>query len=263
MRNSLFAIFAVIISTFFLYDSVSAGHCRRRDYRCCRKKVDYGRCYGHVRRWAYNVSCGECVPFDYSGCGGDENNFEYKDECSSCCKETKPCPRYQLPKPAYGCDYKWYDGPDVCPRPKLECQCPKTYCRPDSCRSGQRCVPVKIVKECKRCPCPQYQCVSDPCYAVSRHQRPCEKCVALPSPKCNEDPCPLVAYREDHCAPPPPPPPPRHHCSIVVDCPPQGDSCRRRSCHAYPKAKCVVDPCDCRKHWWSYYGKVVNDDECE
>jgi len=221
MSKSIVVIICLIASICFLLLDSAEARCRKSDRGCCRKRVEYGRCHKHVRRWAYNVTCGQCTQFDYSGCGGDENNFENQDDCQNCCKGTSPCPKYTLSRPPPSCEYKWEDAADSCPRPRLDCKCRESHCRPDSCRIGERCLAERTHRPCNKCPCPQYRCVTDPCYAVAKQLRPCEKCVSVPSPKCNNnDHCPLVAYRENHCPAPvvverPPQPQPRyHHCNL-------------------------------------------------
>lgn len=265
MSKSIILILLAVVCACIMFDSVSA-HCRKRDRRCCRQKIEYGRCYKHVRRWAYNVTCGKCVQFDWSGCGGDDNNFDDSNECSNCCSGTNPCPKYTVSKPPENCEYKWEDGPDGCPRPRLECKktCEVSYCKPNSCHIGQRCVAAPKPQPCNKCPCPQYTCQTDPCYAAAPQLRPCEKCVAVPAPKCNEPgPCPLVAYKENHCpAEPAPEPPRRHHCPVYIPCQPGGDPCSKRRCPHRPMAKCIRDPCDCRKCWWYDEGKTYSDDDC-
>jgi len=262
MSKSIVAICLIALAALWL-DSADA-RCHQNDRNCCRKRVEYGRCHNHVRRWGYNASCGQCVQFDYSGCGGDENNFELLEDCQSCCRGTPACPRYTLSRPSEGCEYRWDDAHDGCRRPRLECKCRESFCRHDSCRIGERCLAERHHRPCNRCPCQQYRCVTDPCYAVSRHLRPCEKCFSIPEPSCRHDHCPLIARRENHCAaevlaierrP-------FHHCPFRFDSCQHGDSCQHRRCHSQPRAKCIVDPCDCRKHWWSCDGRSYSDDEC-
>lgn len=44
-----------------------------------------GPCDKSVPRWAYDVGSKVCVPFNYSGCGGNENNFVTRDQCTQTC----------------------------------------------------------------------------------------------------------------------------------------------------------------------------------
>ncbi|VDP09778.1 unnamed protein product [Soboliphyme baturini] len=47
----------------------------------CSFSMEYGTCRGSFSRWAYNRVMQLCVQFVYSGCGGNENNFDSKHNC--------------------------------------------------------------------------------------------------------------------------------------------------------------------------------------
>ncbi|GFQ80111.1 hypothetical protein TNCT_699651 [Trichonephila clavata] len=51
----------------------------------CSLPVHVGHCHGEITRWHYDVDRDQCIAFVYTGCKGNENNFETKDECSSRC----------------------------------------------------------------------------------------------------------------------------------------------------------------------------------
>ncbi|XP_021693567.1 papilin isoform X5 [Aedes aegypti] len=57
------------------------------DSRYCFLDVDSGdrSCQQYERRYHYDRSSGICVDFTYTGCGGNQNNFERYDECESAC----------------------------------------------------------------------------------------------------------------------------------------------------------------------------------
>ena len=42
-----------------------------------------------LKRFYWNVDAGKCKKFKYTGEGGNENNFESKDECLEACKTGK------------------------------------------------------------------------------------------------------------------------------------------------------------------------------
>lgn len=42
-------------------------------------------CYDDVTQWFFNFDAGTCATFKYSGCGGNENNFNSEDECLARC----------------------------------------------------------------------------------------------------------------------------------------------------------------------------------
>ncbi|XP_029789149.1 tissue factor pathway inhibitor [Suricata suricatta] len=52
----------------------------------CLTPADRGLCQANVSRFYYNSVIGKCRPFNYSGCGGNENNFTSKSECLRTCK---------------------------------------------------------------------------------------------------------------------------------------------------------------------------------
>uniref|UniRef100_A0A6G5A6X9 Putative kunitz n=1 Tax=Rhipicephalus microplus TaxID=6941 RepID=A0A6G5A6X9_RHIMP len=51
----------------------------------CYMGPDYGLGKGHHERFFYNNSNKRCRPFDYSGSGGNGNNFDTKRECRYLC----------------------------------------------------------------------------------------------------------------------------------------------------------------------------------
>jgi hypothetical protein len=72
-----------------------------------------GPCKKNIKRYHYDAALNRCHAFQYSGCGGNENNFLFLVNCNKACvkKDVKPKP---TPKPAM----KWNDkrrcqGPQV------------------------------------------------------------------------------------------------------------------------------------------------------
>ncbi|XP_036428798.1 WAP, Kazal, immunoglobulin, Kunitz and NTR domain-containing protein 2 [Colossoma macropomum] len=61
-----------------------------------------GPCKAYEPRWAYSTAQGQCQPFVYGGCGGNENNFETREACEDSCPfprnhHCKPCkPRHKM-----------------------------------------------------------------------------------------------------------------------------------------------------------------------
>lgn len=51
----------------------------------CSLAFDFGTCFGHYNRWAWDSIAKSCKRRMYSGCGGNQNNFETKEECMSTC----------------------------------------------------------------------------------------------------------------------------------------------------------------------------------
>jgi hypothetical protein len=56
----------------------SCGHQARamETARTCKQPVSVGSCNGTEARWAFSEQARDCVPFYYSGCQGNKNNFE-------------------------------------------------------------------------------------------------------------------------------------------------------------------------------------------
>ncbi|KRJ97219.1 male accessory gland serine protease inhibitor [Drosophila yakuba] len=44
-------------------------------------------CYARITSWSYDSDNKECVEFIYGGCGGNANNFNFKEECIEKCVE--------------------------------------------------------------------------------------------------------------------------------------------------------------------------------
>lgn len=59
----------------------------------CLMPVAAGSCDGndtvHIRRYYFDDSRGICLPFAYSGCEGNLNNFENQQSCMDYCQHRK------------------------------------------------------------------------------------------------------------------------------------------------------------------------------
>uniref|UniRef100_A0A3Q3QTT6 BPTI/Kunitz inhibitor domain-containing protein n=1 Tax=Monopterus albus TaxID=43700 RepID=A0A3Q3QTT6_MONAL len=53
----------------------------------CFSPVDRGTCHGAEKRFAYNTMTKRCQMFQYSGCGGNENNFMSRRHCNKKCRK--------------------------------------------------------------------------------------------------------------------------------------------------------------------------------
>ncbi|KAJ2952291.1 hypothetical protein O0L34_g4572 [Tuta absoluta] len=51
----------------------------------CNLAFDYGTCFGSYNRWGYDKFLTTCTRRIYSGCGGNQNNFQTIEECMSTC----------------------------------------------------------------------------------------------------------------------------------------------------------------------------------
>ncbi|CAB3396975.1 unnamed protein product [Caenorhabditis bovis] len=55
------------------------------DEQLCLLSIDRGACGGRQTRYAYNRQTSQCVPFEYTGCGGNLNNFVSLADCMATC----------------------------------------------------------------------------------------------------------------------------------------------------------------------------------
>ncbi|NXY20585.1 CO7A1 protein, partial [Atrichornis clamosus] len=62
----------------------------------CRLPLDEGDCQRYTLRWYYNQRVTECRPFVYSGCRGNLNRFDSKEECELRCGQRPGAGRHGL-----------------------------------------------------------------------------------------------------------------------------------------------------------------------
>ncbi|XP_069355475.1 spondin-1 [Maniola hyperantus] len=53
--------------------------------RICMEVPEQGPCRGVYQRWAFAAAKGMCVPFNYGGCRGNQNNFISQQDCLNTC----------------------------------------------------------------------------------------------------------------------------------------------------------------------------------
>jgi hypothetical protein len=51
----------------------------------CSFDRDPGFCMAYFPRYFHNSTSGNCEPFAYGGCQGNENNFETQEDCEYTC----------------------------------------------------------------------------------------------------------------------------------------------------------------------------------
>jgi hypothetical protein len=59
--------------------------CCPKPKEVCFESKEAGNCKAVITKWFFNSSSNECQPFYYSGCGGNNNQFNSKAECLSVC----------------------------------------------------------------------------------------------------------------------------------------------------------------------------------
>ncbi|XP_041857397.1 tissue factor pathway inhibitor a isoform X2 [Melanotaenia boesemani] len=71
----------------------------------CALKADVGPCKAIKHRFFFDVDSGQCEPFEYGGCRGNENNFETLEMCQETCvfsADKNPCHLPEAPGPCRG-----------------------------------------------------------------------------------------------------------------------------------------------------------------
>ncbi|XP_043931089.1 tissue factor pathway inhibitor-like isoform X2 [Protopterus annectens] len=53
----------------------------------CKTPADPGKCSAKEKRFFYNPALDRCMPFRYTGCGGNENNFTSRKICNKVCRK--------------------------------------------------------------------------------------------------------------------------------------------------------------------------------
>lgn len=51
----------------------------------CKLPLSKGLCRALIPRWWYDAGSGKCIPFNFGGCDGNENNFPSEKACLSTC----------------------------------------------------------------------------------------------------------------------------------------------------------------------------------
>ncbi|WKX99529.1 hypothetical protein Q1695_014424 [Nippostrongylus brasiliensis] len=69
------------------------GVCCPRMQTICTQPLRVGNCDRSVRRYWYSAATRECQSFEYTGCQGNDNNFETLVDCQTFCRNAAPEPR--------------------------------------------------------------------------------------------------------------------------------------------------------------------------
>lgn len=93
-------------------DERRPASCRRRQGRC-ELPADPGPCEAAIASFWFDAASGTCKRFTYGGCGGNDNRFATKAECSTVCGEVElpRCEQPADPGPCNGAIGRWFHDP--------------------------------------------------------------------------------------------------------------------------------------------------------
>ena len=55
----------------------------------CELEMKQGNCSQKVTKWFYDKKARYCKQFDFTGCNGNENRFETRQQCTEICENPK------------------------------------------------------------------------------------------------------------------------------------------------------------------------------
>ncbi|XP_020797723.1 LOW QUALITY PROTEIN: tissue factor pathway inhibitor a [Boleophthalmus pectinirostris] len=82
----------------------------------CALKEEPGLCKAIKQRYYFNIDSGRCEMFEFGGCGGNDNNFESKEECEETCvvsEDKDPCQLPEAPGPCRGLVSRFLFDPET------------------------------------------------------------------------------------------------------------------------------------------------------
>ncbi|KAL4002748.1 Kunitz/Bovine pancreatic trypsin inhibitor domain family protein [Acanthocheilonema viteae] len=97
--------------------------CCPKPYSICSQPLRLGNCKQSVRRYWYNMAIHACQTFNYTGCQGNDNNFDTLLECQNTCENIIPepqCPQGDAYKDSQGNYF-------VCSNSNTAGTCPLNY----------------------------------------------------------------------------------------------------------------------------------------
>lgn len=80
----------------------------------CSLQSERGPCSDNLERWYFDTQMEKCLQFDYSGCGGNDNNFRTMEECAEICpgggvdSNSNRCAKPSEQGPCKNYEERWY-----------------------------------------------------------------------------------------------------------------------------------------------------------
>ncbi|XP_060666607.1 PI-stichotoxin-She2b-like [Drosophila nasuta] len=72
-----------IVLAIFVFSLIAVAKCW--NLSCYEPVSNRGYCFGFYKLWSFDYTTGQCVPFVYGGCGGNNNRFESREQCEFLC----------------------------------------------------------------------------------------------------------------------------------------------------------------------------------
>ncbi|XP_028927146.1 kunitz-type U19-barytoxin-Tl1a-like [Ornithorhynchus anatinus] len=101
--------FSLLGFVTFCLARMTLGESRKILPTLCQLMPDKGHCSSRedgvpVRRYYYDPAAARCLPFNYSGCGGNKNRFNNRKKCLAVCGIPGIPPICQLPRKKGPCN---------------------------------------------------------------------------------------------------------------------------------------------------------------
>lgn len=135
-----FTLYFVCLCSFLIIHRVNSEEEKDSSDSTCDREPQSGPCMAYYTKWFFNATSKNCSIFIYGGCGGNENNFESKEDCEAkCLVKDSPCSKaFRVQKirnfllfhgkPMYDgytpdCDEDGYFKPKQCKHHMKKCWC--------------------------------------------------------------------------------------------------------------------------------------------
>ncbi|XP_043662629.1 kunitz-type protease inhibitor 2-like [Drosophila teissieri] len=76
-----------LLILLFVFIALATNSLALKNIECGLRPAANGRCLALFRVWTYVRIFNRCIPFNYGGCDGNENQFDFKEQCIDKCVE--------------------------------------------------------------------------------------------------------------------------------------------------------------------------------